>query len=84
MTAYNEARSYPAVAGYERDANQDQRRWLAGWFGRISAWAERQRRYHSTVAELRALSDRELSDIGIGRWQIAELAREAAAATPRR
>jgi uncharacterized protein YjiS (DUF1127 family) len=32
------------------------------------------RRYHETVAELQALSDRDLADIGIARWQIRDVA----------
>jgi uncharacterized protein YjiS (DUF1127 family) len=34
--------------------------------------------YEKTVAELNALSDRELADLGIARMNIAEIAREAA------
>lgn len=34
--------------------------------------------YHDTCAELRALSDRELSDIGIQRGRIRQIAQEAA------
>jgi uncharacterized protein YjiS (DUF1127 family) len=40
---------------------------------RISAW----RRYNRTVAELRALSGRELADLGIARADIERIAREA-------
>jgi uncharacterized protein YjiS (DUF1127 family) len=41
--------------------------------------AIRQRRvYERTVAELNSLSDRELTDLGISRLSIPELAREAA------
>jgi uncharacterized protein YjiS (DUF1127 family) len=43
------------------------------------ATALRQRRvYSQTVAELNALTDRELADLGISRLGIAEIAREAA------
>ena len=38
------------------------------------------RSYRETVAELRALDDRELADLGIGRSDITRLAREAVAA----
>lgn len=34
--------------------------------------------YAQTLAELNALTDRDLSDLGISRFQIADLAREAA------
>lgn len=40
---------------------------------RISTW----KRYSRTVAELRALSNRELSDLGILRADIERVAREA-------
>ena len=38
----------------------------------------RWRRYSRTLAELSSLSDRELADLGIGRGDIARLARETA------
>lgn len=37
-------------------------------------------RYRETVRELSQLSDRELSDLGISRFQIAAIAREHSAA----
>jgi uncharacterized protein YjiS (DUF1127 family) len=41
--------------------------------------AIRQRRvYAQTVAQLKALSDRELADLGVSRLSIADIAREAA------
>ena len=46
-------------------------------------WATYQT-YRATVEELQMLSDRELNDIGISRWDIRRIAREAAdAAHPR-
>ncbi|MFO1032628.1 MAG: DUF1127 domain-containing protein [Hyphomicrobiales bacterium] len=41
---------------------------------RITAW----KRYNRTVAELSALTNRELSDLGIARTDIQRVAREAA------
>lgn len=43
----------------------------------LTAIAQR-RVYGQTVAELNALTDRELADLGISRLRIAEIAREAA------
>ena len=43
----------------------------------LTAIAQR-RTYARTVAELNALTDRELADLGISRFSIAEIAREAA------
>jgi uncharacterized protein YjiS (DUF1127 family) len=37
-------------------------------------------RYHETVRELSLLSDRELTDLGIARFQIDSIARRSAAA----
>lgn len=42
---------------------------------RFRAWYGQARRYHETVAELSALSDHVLADIGVGRHQIGEIAR---------
>ena len=43
----------------------------------VTAIAQR-RTYLRTVAELNALTDRELADLGISRFSIPEIAREAA------
>ena len=42
---------------------------------RINKW----KRYKRTYSELSGMSDRDLADIGIRRYQIEEIAREAAA-----
>jgi uncharacterized protein YjiS (DUF1127 family) len=42
-------------------------------FERYDRW----RRYNRTLAELKGLSNRELDDLGIGRSDIARVAREA-------
>lgn len=57
---------------YTRAALARARAWLDG----IAARYEQRRRYQRTVSELGALSDRILYDIGIGRHQIAEVARQ--------
>lgn len=47
----------------------------------VASWkADRQRRalYNRTLGELRAMTDRDLADIGISRLQIGDIAREAA------
>jgi len=56
-----------------------------GFLDRLSAWREtvataiQQRRvYDRTVTELNTLSDRDLTDLGISRLSIADIAREAA------
>lgn len=54
-----------------------QRLFERSWFG---AEARGYRaRYHRAVTELQQLSDRDLADIGISRWDIASVAREHAA-----
>jgi len=51
---------------------------VSGIFAAISAMLARRRVYDRTVRELRQLTDRELSDLGIARSLIGEIAREAA------
>lgn len=49
-----------------------------GLFGTLKAAIAQRRVYNQTVAELTQLNDRELADLGISRFSIAELAHEAA------
>lgn len=49
---------------------------IKGLADKVNAW----RRYRDAVRELSRLNDRELSDIGVMRADIALIAREAAAA----
>ena len=51
---------------------------ISGIFASISAMLARRRVYDRTIRELRQLTDRELSDLGIARSLITEIAREAA------
>ena len=51
---------------------------FSGIFAAISAMLARRRVYDRTVRELRQLTDRELSDLGIARSLIGDIAREAA------
>jgi uncharacterized protein YjiS (DUF1127 family) len=46
----------------------------------LRARIERTRVYHRTLAELNALNDRELADIGVSRLELREIARDAAQA----
>lgn len=47
---------------------------VRGFFADMAEkWVAR-RRYWETIAELSALSDHDLNDIGIGRWQIEAIA----------
>ena len=48
--------------------------WLLRTFDRLRAELGARRRYRETVRELSRLSDRELDDVGIGRWEIRPLA----------
>ncbi|SEA46467.1 DUF1127 domain-containing protein [Rubrimonas cliftonensis] len=45
----------------------------------VEDWARRREAYHETLAELSALSDRDLADIGFHRSDLPRVAREAAA-----
>jgi uncharacterized protein YjiS (DUF1127 family) len=51
---------------------------FAGVFANVSAALQRRRIYAQTLNELRALSNRELADLGIARSMITEIARDAA------
>lgn len=50
----------------------------AGFLAQIATYWRRSAKYRQTYNELNALSDRELSDIGVARSLIAEIAAEAA------
>ena len=43
---------------------------------RVSSWLKRQSRMRKTVRELSALTNRELSDIGVARCDIYRIARD--------
>lgn len=51
---------------------------VSGLFAGFAAAVQRRRVYAQTLNELRALSDRELMDLGISRSMITEIARDAA------
>jgi len=53
----------------------------AGYFSRINAAVQRYRLMRRTFAELSALSDRELDDLGIARGDLYAIARESAGHT---
>lgn len=48
-------------------------------FSAFSNWRQKRKRYYSTMAELGALSDRELADIGMMRCDIPAIARQSMA-----
>ncbi|QDY69959.1 DUF1127 domain-containing protein [Qingshengfaniella alkalisoli] len=52
---------------------------IRGFFARVAEVRERQARYFVTLHELEQLSDRELADLGISRFDIRNIAKEAAA-----
>lgn len=45
---------------------------------KITNWVNYTRQYNSTKRELESLTNRELADIGISRWDIKNVAREQA------
>jgi uncharacterized protein YjiS (DUF1127 family) len=51
---------------------------LAGIVAKVKLSLQRRAVYNRTVRDLLALSDRDLSDLGINRTQINQIAREAA------
>ncbi|WP_068116344.1 DUF1127 domain-containing protein [Tropicimonas marinistellae] len=52
--------------------------WFSGLIASFSASMERRRAFLQTRSELNAMTDRELSDIGITRFAINDVARDAA------
>ncbi len=51
---------------------------LGGLFARISGWLAERRHYRATVAELSALGDAQLLDVGVLRGEIDAIARQSA------
>lgn len=49
---------------------------MANWFNKLNARLEQRRKINKTIQELQALTDRELSDIGISRGMIKSVAHE--------
>ncbi|MFN0114626.1 MAG: DUF1127 domain-containing protein [Paracoccaceae bacterium] len=54
---------------------------IAAYFADLRAARKRQAVYRQTLRELNALSDRDLTDMGISRWTLESVAREAAYGT---
>ncbi len=75
MTAiYAEAKNHHALADRPNSATRSSLTALKRLRKNLMSWITDMRYYHESVAELRALSDRELDDIDIPRWQIREIA----------
>lgn len=53
--------------------------WLRSGLATLGAALRRERAFRATHAQLDAMSDRDLADIGITRFMITDVAREAAA-----
>ena len=79
MAAYN-VKSHPAFSGYDHPETTNPFGEIRGAFRNLAAWADERRAYRQAVTELNALSDRELTDIGIARSDIRAIARETAKA----
>ena len=67
-------RAATRVGRLDGDAGDGPGNRLRQAFARLRAEREWRRLYDETVRELSRLGDRELDDIGIGRWQIREVA----------
>ena len=75
--AYN-VKTHPAFAGYNLPESEAALNGVRSFFANLMGWTAENRAYYNTVAELSALSDRDLADIGISRSDIYTIAREAA------
>lgn len=67
-----------AYVNSTRAANASVADRVASLFAGLSAALQRRRVYNQTISELRALSNRELADLGINRSMIVSIARDAA------
>ncbi len=75
MTAtYAEAKHHHDPADRSDSATRSSLTALKRLRTNLMSWMTDMRNYRDSVAELRALSDRELDDIDIPRWQIPEIA----------
>ena len=75
--SYN-VKTHPAFAGYNLPESEAALNGVRRFFANLAGWTTENRAYYNTVAELSALSERELADIGISRSDIHAVAREAA------
>ena len=79
MPALN-VKGHPAFAGYDIPETNSALNGLRRFLANFNAWTEERRAYRQAVTELSALSDRNLSDIGVSRVDIHAIARETAKA----
>jgi len=66
-------------ASYNRSADNFRRQNGKGLVARVAAWWAQHQAYNRTVKELSILTDRELDDLGISRFDIPQVAMDAVA-----
>ena len=81
MSAYN-AKTNSGFGGYTLPDTNNALNGVRRLFANLVAWSAERRAYRQAIFELNALSDRDLTDIGIARCDIPAVAREAAKANP--
>jgi uncharacterized protein YjiS (DUF1127 family) len=74
MSAYN-VKAHPAFSGYDFAGEGSSANGMRGLFARVAKWREQRRSYQQLLFELEGLSDRDLADIGISRFDIPAIAR---------
>ncbi len=79
MSTYN-AKAHSGFAGYDRPETDSTLTGVGRLLATLAAWSQERRDYREALTELRALSDRNLADIGIFRADIQAVARDAARA----
>ncbi len=77
MASYN-VKTHPAFAGYDLPEANSLINVVRRGFIQAMVWSEKKRAYYRAVAELDALSDRDLADIGIARGEIQAIAHAVA------
>lgn len=66
------------VSTLAQGLTQDASTQTAGFFGNLRIWLNKQRSIRQTMRELSRLTDYELNDLGIARYDIPHIARQAA------
>lgn len=79
MATYH-AKSHQGFAGYDLPEANGVLNGVRRLSKSFAVWSAERRAYNEAVRELSALSDRDLADIGLSRFDIESVAREAAKA----
>ncbi len=74
MSVYN-VKAHPAFAGYGLAQDTGSVHGIRGLIAKVAKWREQRRTYNNVMFELEHMTDRDLADIGISRYDIPAIAR---------